>query len=310
MDKVRIPFIIGLILIFLIALGSPALAEADGYETVIIRNDLYNFTVIAFQGTALDFTAYDDTIIAGSVIWDIDTVTDNKTVIFYYRDGTTLEGFVNNEVTIPLISSFTEFYLDGNFVNATNAIPFSILPTNMNGNVLVSIAADEVGFRNLTIEKSYSTRYIPHDNDLLYNGIYRVVITSQGGESFRTSIYYMDEDQRATSVKQQNTMFNPEENIYQRFNKVTGWVGEVITLLIALLDLIFIKGVFVLVIVLIELGFTAYAANNSKDIFIFFKRWIGFNVKFFQTLIDIMQKVTEILINIINTINPLKWLLP
>jgi hypothetical protein len=288
MDKVNKKIILcGIIVLGLICLASPVLAEADGYETVLTRNDLYNWTYIGFEGSTLDFTTYPDTIIAGFVIWDIDTETDNKTLSIYYRDGTILNGFIDNEVTVPLISSYTEFFLDGNFCNATNAIPFSILPTNGNGNVLVSIAADPTGFRNLTMEKSYSTRYIPHNNDLLYNGIYRIYVDSQ-----------------------QETMFNPEANIYQRFSKVTGWVGEVISLLIALLDLLFIKGVFVLTIVLIELGFTAYAANNSKDIFIFFKRWIGFNVKFFQTLIDIMQKVTEILINIINTINPLKWLIP
>jgi hypothetical protein len=311
MDKVNKNIILyGIIILGLVCLASPVLAEADGYETVLTRNDLYNWTNIAFEGPTLDFTTYDDTIIAGFVIWDIDTETDNKTLTIYYRDGTVLEGFIDNAVTVPLISSYTEFFLDGNFCNATNAIPFSILPTNGNGNVLVSIAADPTGFRNLTMEKSYSTRYIPHNNDLLYNGIYRIYVDSQGDKSFRVSVAYMDEEQRAIGVYQQETMFNPDANIYQRFSKITGWVGEVISLLIALLDLLFIKGVFVLTIVLIELGFTAYAANNSKDIFIFFKRWIGFNVKFFQTLIDIMQKVTEILINIINTINPLKWLIP
>ena len=269
----------------------------------------YNISEIDLQGDQVDFQAYPDTTIVDFYIYDTDVENDNRTFTVTFNDGTIHNGYINTTVTIPFVSSNSIYYFDGYFVNSTNAIPFSLLPRNMNGQAVLGISASSAGFKNITIYKG-GFLHIPYDIDLLSNGIKRVQISSSAGINFRSHIEYIDLKDLPSIWDAWGQLWQPEMNLYDRLNSIVGYAGVVISIILAILDLIFIQGVLVLFIILIELGFTAYSANNSKDVFMFFKKWINFNVKFFNFLIDMLVASVSILVGILNTINPLKWLIP
>ena len=109
-------------------------------------------------------------------------------------------------------------------------------------------------------------------------------------------------------LKADQKMTQEAPDLFGEMIAIATTIWTVMGLLWILLDWFVLKAGFIFVVLILELGMAAYYANTSKDIFVFYRRFIKGNKSMFEFFSSLFNAITQIIVNIKNIIPFLKYI--
>ncbi len=198
-----------------------------------------------------------------------------------------------------VVASDHRFEIEGKWFNSTNWV-FA----RGDGRILWGVNSNTSAYYFLGTKGFDSRRLeIPTATGYMENPIKAVKIELAGGGPFYYSVHMRHDDDLGADMEQ-TIGIQPIEVI--RNYLTFGW--ELIQTILAFgYWLIYGLG-FLWILMVFELGMSAYYSLTSRDIFQFYKKMLKGNKDFFEFLSGMLHSVSQILVNIKNMIPFLKYL--
>jgi hypothetical protein len=197
----------------------------------------------------------------------------------------------------------TYFNLDGKWFNSTYWIGAQeasmAFAVEMGGTKYFLMGANGQSFSNRLV--------IPLSMNLHSDPLQKISITDDSGSGFSYKIYVEGIDEYTIDISTHQN-FAPDNDLIGQIGKFILGVKTAIEVILVLVDFLFIKGYIFLIMIQMWEGMIFYYSVKKGDVPTFWRDSIKGTIAMFEAVIRLIFLIAMALRQIIDLINPLKWI--
>ena len=260
-----------------------------------------NIIVPLNPDTSATFTLYflDCNTMSGSINYTAPTLTSTRYTMGLDGDTTTIDtgalGYHSSENFEIAMAGEANEYQNGTQLDFDISFGFYEY-TGSNGIIVISPYIDEEGYANNALFANTTSNVFQYP-------VYRVELETPG--ELPVKLFLQDYGDYVTYMEklEDDAYREQDDNPIDVFINIVTGVYSTIFMLFWVFDFIFIDHFFVIFLIY-ELAVLAYAANNSKDVFMFVKKAWRYNKTIFEFMLQVVQAICDIIFKIVNALKP------
>jgi len=266
------------------------------------------------------YRAADDGYLISRVAWMV-LPGESVDFILEYNDGTTSTGYIHTSTTF-LVWKDCSLSLNGQTQTLSGAwlpgtydyyyVCYAVSNATQSPSYYLVLVKDSVGFGG--DQPNYANPNQPLKGDIIFkkalsaspsdNPIIQVTEETESLSGTTLVLATLDE-----LFATQEMHENISGNFLSWIISIGGQVFGMLSFIWGLFYFLFIEN-FMLTFLCIEMGILAYRLNTARDVFMAFSLILSDNERLLRGLVRFIQLLVDLVWNIINVVNPMRWLRP